>query len=207
MNTENDFCLDLSSPLHSLAVCSGGKILEECSFPVERRTTGPVFSVWYRLQERWGMPTRILVGLGPGSYNGLRAALALAAGVRLATGVPVRGISSLLILDPLPTGRFTLLGDARGGTFYLAQVAGRQFLREPVLFSPEEAIQEAQRMEDPIFRLGPNPLLRAWPELRPRAAWLPQATAENSTTAEPDLPAPIYLKPPHITLPGNNLHK
>ncbi|MFN5589579.1 MAG: hypothetical protein ACK5O9_06820 [Holosporales bacterium] len=37
---------------------------------------------------------RIIVHLGPGSYTGIRSALALAQGISLASGIPLKGITA-----------------------------------------------------------------------------------------------------------------
>jgi tRNA threonylcarbamoyl adenosine modification protein YeaZ len=194
-----DYCLDLSGPRQSLAVCRGEEVLQEIEFCVPRRTTGPVFSHLRDLLERWGTPGRALVGVGPGSYNGLRAALALAAGLRLGIGVPLRGVSSLLVLAGAPKDAFWVLGDARGSQFYLARVEGFRFLEEPLLFGLEAALERVESIGGPVFRVGDHPQLLPWPELAPRAALLPLAAAHNLDDKEVEWPQPLYLKPPHIT--------
>jgi tRNA threonylcarbamoyl adenosine modification protein YeaZ len=65
----------------------------------------------------------LAVGLGPGSYTGIRAALALAQGWQLARHVKLIGLGSMECLaaqaqaDSI-TGRVTLVIDAQRGEFY-----------------------------------------------------------------------------------------
>lgn len=67
----------------------------------------------------------IAVGLGPGSYTGIRAAIALAQGWQLATGVKVLGVSSTDSLASAAQilkifGRVHGVIDAQRGEYYLA---------------------------------------------------------------------------------------
>jgi tRNA threonylcarbamoyl adenosine modification protein YeaZ len=67
----------------------------------------------------------IAVGLGPGSYTGIRAAIALAQGWQLAREVKLLGISSVECLaaqayDDRIRGRVNLIVDAQRNEFYLA---------------------------------------------------------------------------------------
>jgi tRNA threonylcarbamoyl adenosine modification protein YeaZ len=69
---------------------------------------------------------RLVVGIGPGSYTGVRAAIAMAQGWQLARAVKLQGISSVECLarqaqaDGL-TGRISIVIDAQRGEFYLAR--------------------------------------------------------------------------------------
>jgi tRNA threonylcarbamoyl adenosine modification protein YeaZ len=68
---------------------------------------------------------RLVIGLGPGSYTGIRAALAVAQGWRLATGVEVVGVSSAAAIawEALRTGLrgpARVVVDAQRGEFYVA---------------------------------------------------------------------------------------
>lgn len=193
----SDLCLDLSGPRHSLAVCRGESVCEAVHFLTPRRATGPVCSEVKRLLDTHGTPSRILVGLGPGSYNGLRAALALAAGLEISTKTTVSGVSSLLILEGAPDGSFWVLGDARAAQFYIARVENRQFVEPPRLMSQAEALDCAASASDPVFRVGEHPLLGSLPVLFPSAELLPRAV--GNAVLSPEFPSPIYLKPPHIT--------
>jgi tRNA threonylcarbamoyladenosine biosynthesis protein TsaB len=65
----------------------------------------------------------IAVGLGPGSYTGIRAAIAVAQGWQLARGVKLLGISSAECLAAQAQGifgRVNVVIDAQRGEFYLA---------------------------------------------------------------------------------------
>ena len=67
----------------------------------------------------------IAVGLGPGSYTGVRSAIALAQGWQLALGVKLLGVSSADVLAATAraaglTGRVAVVIDALRGEFYSA---------------------------------------------------------------------------------------
>lgn len=71
-----------------------------------------------------GPPARLLVGLGPGSYTGLRVGIASALGLARARGATLHGLSSFeaLALEALAEGQEgTVLLDARAGRIYHAR--------------------------------------------------------------------------------------
>lgn len=69
-------------------------------------------------------PERIAVGIGPGSFTGLRVGIALASGVALALRIPVLGVGSLAamasVLSPKEFTHRAALLDARRGELFLA---------------------------------------------------------------------------------------
>jgi tRNA threonylcarbamoyladenosine biosynthesis protein TsaB len=146
-----------------------------------------------------GLPDALCVGLGPGSYNGLRAAIATARAFATALELPLYALPSPLAL-PGPDSGFWAVGDARGGHYWISCIRWGTFLQEPQLLSPNEIVQALQAHPD-------FPLLCA----------TPLAGLENLTLATPDAgrlailaekadpceatPEPLYLKPPHITIP------
>lgn len=83
----------------------------------------------------------VAVGLGPGSYTGVRVAIALAQGWQLARGVRLLGISSATCVaaqaqrDGL-TGRFSVIVDAQREEFYLAA-----YEASPIGFTNTESLR------------------------------------------------------------------
>ena len=66
---------------------------------------------------------RIVVGTGPGSFAGIRSALAFAQGYALATGCEVRGLPSACSLAE-DGEKLAVVGDARQGKFWIALFDG-----------------------------------------------------------------------------------
>ena len=69
---------------------------------------------------------RLAVGVGPGSYTGIRAAIAIAQGWQLAAGTPAQGLSSAEAVAAQAhaeglTGPIAVIIDAQRGEFYLAR--------------------------------------------------------------------------------------
>jgi tRNA threonylcarbamoyladenosine biosynthesis protein TsaB len=70
----------------------------------------------------------IAVGLGPGSYTGIRASISLAQGWQVARGLPLLGISSVEVLAGTAqehgiTGEVHVIIDAQRAEFYIARYA------------------------------------------------------------------------------------
>ena len=80
---------------------------------------------------------RIVVGTGPGSFAGIRSALAFAQGFALGRpGLEVLGMPSACAIagehyraNP-GSGRLTVVGDARQGKLWIAEFEGLRLLRE-----------------------------------------------------------------------------
>ncbi|HEV3109298.1 MAG TPA: tRNA (adenosine(37)-N6)-threonylcarbamoyltransferase complex dimerization subunit type 1 TsaB [Candidatus Binataceae bacterium] len=90
--------LETGGPQASLAISSQGRILA-VEAPAHRAHGESVVGAIGGLLRRTGLNVReltaIAVGIGPGSFTGLRIALSYAKGVALATGCAVVGIPSL----------------------------------------------------------------------------------------------------------------
>lgn len=131
----------------------------------------------------------VIVGTGPGSYNGLRSAIAAAWGIARARNVRVAGICSLLGFD---APDYFVLGDARAGEWFCGQVAGGQLVGAPELLPPDLALARIGTVL-PVFATTGLPGLPDASIQCPRADIL----AARSSAAGPA--EPVYLKPPHIT--------
>jgi len=192
--------IETSSATASVAVADGDRLLEVRHFASPRGRGAELFAVLESLRPVWQGADRLALGLGPGSYNGLRAACALASSFELALGIELAVVPSPCLLG-VEVGDFHVIGDARGGRTYFASVHDRQLTAEIELLDNANLAGRCQQAgSTPIFRVGPVPGAGPLPESHPEAGVLallaPRLPAADPTTLEP-----IYLKPPHITTP------
>jgi tRNA threonylcarbamoyladenosine biosynthesis protein TsaB len=134
----------------------------------------------------------IVVGIGPGSYTGLRVAIATVQGMKLALGCRALGCPSVL---GYPEENYLVIGDARRSTFFLAEIREGKLRELPRLIPRAELGSEISKSNlKPIFATSPVAELSDVEVLLPRARYL--FGRDESYT---DLGEPIYLKEPHIT--------
>lgn len=144
----------------------------------------------------------IVVGLGPGSYTGIRAAIAVAQGWQLARGVKLTGFSSVVCVAAQAradgvAGRFNVVIDAQRGEFYLAgyEVA-EDTTREtsPLRIVSAETVRALESSGELL--IGPE-VTKWFPQGRlmmPRAATLTKLAAGRTTFAPGATLEPIYLR-------------
>lgn len=155
----------------------------------------------------------VAVGLGPGSYTGVRAAIALAQGWQLATarggsgggravGIPVFGVSSAECIAATAqeaglTGSVSVVVDAQRGEFYLARyeldTSGWREA-EPLRLANRADIQA--RVQAGEVLIGPE-VTRWFASGRvvfPRAAALARLALRREPCARADALEPIYLR-------------
>ena len=154
----------------------------------------------------------IAVTIGPGSFAGLRAALALAHGIALAAARPVIGVTvaeALAEAVTLPPGRTLWVAiDSR---------RGRVFLARDGTIAPE-ALTALPRPQGPIALAGDAAndvaarLAARGHDVMLTSAHLPDAIAVARVAANrlagllPPLPAqPLYIDPPEAKLPAGGL--
>jgi tRNA threonylcarbamoyl adenosine modification protein YeaZ len=120
--------LEFSSLQRSVAIARGGRVLAETSETGGRGTNafGMIEKVLASAKIGREEIECLAVGLGPGSYTGIRVALSIAQGWQLATGVKLLGISSAECLAAQAQaekiiGRVNVVIDAQRGEFYLAK--------------------------------------------------------------------------------------
>ena len=136
----------------------------------------------------------IVVGIGPGSYTGLRVAVATALGMKLGLGCRTFGCPSVL---GYPEQDYLVIGDARRGAFFLAEIRAGKLPELPRLIPRgelEAAISTANL--ERIFATSPVTELPQVEVVLPRARYL-----VDRDESFQDLREPIYLKEPHITQP------
>ncbi|MDD5139143.1 MAG: tRNA (adenosine(37)-N6)-threonylcarbamoyltransferase complex dimerization subunit type 1 TsaB [Verrucomicrobiales bacterium] len=119
--------LEFSSAQRSVAIARDGLVLAMASEAGGRETHafGMIEKVLASAKIGREEIGCLAVGLGPGSYTGIRVALAIAQGWQLACGVKLLGISSAECLAAQAqaekfSGRVNVVIDAQRGEFYLA---------------------------------------------------------------------------------------
>jgi len=144
----------------------------------------------------------LAVGLGPGSYTGIRSALALAQGWQLARGTKLLGISSVESLAAQARvekihGRINILIDAQRNEFYLAgyevSASGCREVTPLRLAGREEVLALARAGE---MVLGPE-VPGEWSAARqlfPDAAMVGQLASQRSDFLPGENLEPIYLR-------------
>jgi tRNA threonylcarbamoyladenosine biosynthesis protein TsaB len=190
--------LEFSSDRRSVAVARDGAVLAEAVQHTESRATAAFALIETVLADAKIAREEIemiAVGLGPGSYTGIRASIALAQGWRLAREIKIWGVNSAaaMALKAQSGGNFghvNVVIDAQRGEFYLAaweiSEAGRKELLPLQIVLPAEI---AARQAAGEICLGPEQQQKVFPgaaEIARLAAGQTEASAE---TLEP-----IYLR-------------
>lgn len=132
-------CIETSTPRASLAVRDpdSGETVRKEEFTTDRAHNAVIFSpVEEILGEYRAELQGSVVGLGPGSYGGIRVGIAVANGLGLALEIPTLGVSSLEAWD-VESDSHIILGDARRGSFFLAEIENRKLVGEPKLVESE----------------------------------------------------------------------
>lgn len=202
--------IETSATHASLAVASGedGTLLSEKKFVTNRAHNAVIFEPLGELLESYRDElSGIVVGLGPGSYSGIRVGIAVGNGLALSMGLPVIGLSSLEAWTA-SSGDYLVVGDARRRSFFLAEVNDRQCVGEPRLVEADnldEALQsycqseiEMVTADATVHSRIPRAIL-SYPDasiLAGNAARLPRDAWEESQILEPH-----YLRAPYITTP------
>lgn len=116
--------LDLSTPRGALAVMRGSDVLFEADFTAHRSHNAQLFEpLRAGLRAAGEELAGIIIGTGPGSYTGVRIAIAAAQGVSMSRGVPVVGLPSLLAPAAAEDRQdFCMVGDARRDSSFAAVV-------------------------------------------------------------------------------------
>ena len=195
---------DFSSEQRSSALARGGIVLAEAVETGGRNTAafGMIEKILADAKIGREEIDAITVGLGPGSYTGIRAAISLAQGWQLARETKLIGIGSIEAIAAQARaekffGRVNVMIDAQRGEFYLASFnisEGGWREVEPLKISPLAEVQ-SRAMANEILA-GPE-VTKWFPEGRiifPRAAMLAKlAAARNDFVAGENL-EPVYLR-------------
>lgn len=191
--------LDTSSSAAGVAVAQDGAMVSAIRFEAPRGRGTGLFTVLADLRTSWRGLDRLAVGIGPGSYNGLRVACAVAGSFQLALGCDVVCLPSVCLLG-VDDEHYFVAGDARGARAYWAEVRRRRLVGAIALLDAPALTERLAATRAPVYRIGALPGAASVPCQTPDAAVLARL-ASGLTPCTPDEISPIYLKPPHITPP------
>lgn len=198
--------IDTSTPLGSVALVRVSQpgppeLLAGEEFSSERSHNALIFAPLARLLEHPEKPDRVVVGIGPGSYTGIRIGIAAAHGLAMALRIPWVGHNSLGALSDAPY--YHVFGDARRGGVYHAVVENGVLCAEPEIFPVGELesriTRVAQPSSGPIFTTDPKPLNPSMLVAVPSALRLAVLGARSPASDAPI--EPLYLRAPYITVP------
>ncbi len=144
----------------------------------------------------------LAVGLGPGSYTGIRAAIALAQGWQLALGVKLLGVSSAEAIAAEAEaaglrGRMSVVIDAQRNEFYAAAWdlgAGKRREVQPLRLAGREEVQRCAEAGEQV--VGPE-VTQWFPGGRlifPRAAVVARLAWGRTDFTPGEKLEPIYLR-------------
>jgi len=181
--------IENSTESGTVVIANEGDILVRRQFSKAGELAAAVQEIFLKL----GVPDEIVVGLGPGSYTGLRVASAMAIGIQVALGCPAFGCPSVF---GYPNGSYHVVGDARLGAVFLASINDKRLIRGPELLPAEEFQSLRPSLAGaPIFAIGRIPGCTDLQILPPVAEYLIRRRENFLPSLEP-----LYLKEPHITV-------
>lgn len=198
----NILAIECSQPAASLCLSCGGQVVYDNSWKAERNHDSYLFPALQAALEQLGTATLdiVLVGAGPGSYGGVRVALAAAVGISTVKGARVVAIGSW---GALAENGAAIVSDARRGGWTLRRPDGEI----AVLSTAELLAEQASGMQlytiETRTALEKHGITAARYELVPTARrlvtdWL-SLTPEQQSSLAAKPAEPIYVRPPHIT--------
>jgi tRNA threonylcarbamoyl adenosine modification protein YeaZ len=148
----------------------------------------------------------VAIGLGPGSYTGIRAAIAVAQGWQLARGVHLLGVSTAECLAVQAQaeglcGRIAVVIDAQRNEFYLADYELKPGIRrplEPLRLASRTEVQECQNRGDVLIGPEVTNWFPAGRVIFPRAATVGRLALGRTDFVRGEALEPIYLRETHF---------
>lgn len=198
----NLLAIETSVANASLCLYANGKICHQATWQAERNHDAHLFPA---LQEALNTLENeqkldyVLIGAGPGSYGGVRVALAAGVGIATVSGAKLVALESWA---QLADDDACVVADARRGGWTVRFPDGRIVVLPPGEVASLPHPIYSTEPEGRLAELNINNLRKE--SLTPTAeglvqTWLGMSESEQMAAAEK--PAePIYVRPPHITV-------
>ncbi len=202
----NILAIECSAPKASLCLVNQGKVIVSEQWETLRNHDSYLFPALERALKALNgeQLDTILVGAGPGSYGGVRVAIAAASGIAMVRDCQTVAIDSWTQLAESVQGQQQLIiSDAKRGGWTLRQIDGTievksldemlQLQAEGASFSPTESAEA----------LDAHGLVAKEYQLTPQALGLVESWLNMPFEKQEELKlqplSPIYVRPPHIT--------
>jgi tRNA threonylcarbamoyladenosine biosynthesis protein TsaB len=213
--------LELSTARGSVAWLGQNESFRE--WPNDRKNSGPFFKNVAAVQKQFGAPETIIVGLGPGSYAGIRIAISAAIGLSVVGGtgsvpsnekiesvgrhggrpsITLIGFPSICAIE-CEANEYCVIGDARRQSFFFARVRANDLVEGPNLFTEAELQSKIGKLEGnmSIFASEKLPQFERVIVRYPSAKVLARLSQDSNRSFSLPPLEPIYLREPHITMP------
>jgi tRNA threonylcarbamoyladenosine biosynthesis protein TsaB len=204
--------LEFSSRQRSVAIAHGGSVISEAIETGERSTAAfaMIEKVLAQAKLKREQVETIAVGLGPGSYTGIRAAIALAQGWQLARGTKSIGISSVAAMAAQAQmdkifGRVSVVVDAQREEFYLAtyEIAETACAKiEPLKILPRSEVQSRAAKGEILIGPDAAKFSPGGQAIFPHAKAVAGLAAEAKNFLPGEKLEPIYLRETNFVKAG-----
>jgi len=190
-----DLAFETSSATGSIALGNDKVVVQSIEFTAPQRHSAALFPALTRL----GLPRlklrRIIVGLGPGSFSGIRVSLAAAQGIAMAQGVPVIGISSTysVAMQHKEITRLGVFADAKRREAFCTAFHNGELEKTTYLIPMEEIEDHASQF---TLAVSAEPLPGILTRAHPRASDLLGLPESLSGWVTQQPLEPIYLREP-----------
>jgi tRNA threonylcarbamoyl adenosine modification protein YeaZ len=190
-----DLAIDTSSSAGSIALGNTQVVVQAIEFRGPQRHSASLFPALTRL----GIPRlklrRIIVGLGPGSFSGIRVGLAAAQGLALAQNVPVVGICSAwsVAQQYKKVTRLGVFADAKRREAFVTVFKNGELERETYLIPMDEISEHASKF---TLAVSAEPLAGIPVRACPRAQDFLALPDSLSAWVKSQPLEPIYLRGP-----------
>ena len=189
------------------------------------RLLGLVAEVLERAQIGWAQVDRIAVGVGPGTFTGLRIGIASARALARARGIPLVGVSTLRSVACNATGRddgapVLAVLDARRGEVFAAgwrrpELTGELPLVPARAYSPPDLAKTIEQLGAGTLAIGEGAvefrdvLERAGALIPDDAAAVHRVSAINHCRLAQSMPAspPDQVQPEYLRLPDAEINR
>ena len=193
-----EIALDCAANACSVAVARDGRLLASHWRAMARghAETAPLMLERAMADAGAAFPevSRIVVTRGPGSFTGIRIALAAARGLALVTGAEIAAVPTFEALRPAepPRGRLFAALDTKRGSLYAAELSGdaEPFITTADALAAEAPFAVVGDAAAALAALAPGAVRALGPTL-------PDAVRLLGRSFPPGAASPLYLTPPH----------